>query len=65
MTYGGPSYETVSELRAFLQLGADAVGMSISQEAIVAGHAGLKVLALALITNECVIDYDRYIVNFI
>lgn len=55
---GGPCYETVSELRGLLMLGADAVGMSTAHEALVASYCGLKVLAIALITNKTVIDYD-------
>jgi purine-nucleoside phosphorylase len=34
---GGPSYETVTEIRALKMLGADAVGMSVTHEAVVAG----------------------------
>lgn len=55
---GGPCYETVSELRGLLQLGADAVGMSTAHEALVASYCGLKVLAIALITNKAIIEYD-------
>lgn len=55
---GGPCYETVSELRGLLQLGADAVGMSTAHEALVASYCGLKVLAVALITNKAVLEYD-------
>jgi purine-nucleoside phosphorylase len=55
---GGPCYETVSELRGLLLLGADAVGMSTAHEAIVANYCGLKVLAIGLITNKAVIEYD-------
>lgn len=47
----GPSYETPAEIRAFAQLGADAVGMSTVPEAIVARQCGLRVAALACITN--------------
>ncbi|GFQ66317.1 purine nucleoside phosphorylase [Trichonephila clavata] len=55
---GGPSYETVSELRALRTLGADAVGMSTAHEVIAAKHCGLRVFGLSLITNECVMEYD-------
>ena len=41
-----------------LQLGADAVGMSTAHEALVASYCGLKVLAVALITNKAVLEYD-------
>ncbi len=47
----GPSYETPSEIRAFRLLGADAVGMSMVPEALVARHMGLDVLGLSCITN--------------
>lgn len=33
-------------------------GMSTCPEAVVAGHCGIRVFGLSLITNECVIDYD-------
>jgi purine-nucleoside phosphorylase len=49
---GGPSYETPAEVRMLRRLGADAVGMSTVPEAIAASAAGLKVLALSLITNR-------------
>jgi purine-nucleoside phosphorylase len=47
----GPSFETPAEIRAARTLGGDAVGMSTAPEAIVARQAGLKVVALSLITN--------------
>ncbi|CAF0893201.1 unnamed protein product [Brachionus calyciflorus] len=57
-SFGGPCYETVTELRALLQMGVDAVGMSTANEALVASYCGMNVLAIALITNKAVIDYD-------
>ncbi|MCX6905259.1 MAG: purine-nucleoside phosphorylase, partial [Verrucomicrobia bacterium] len=44
-------YETPAEIRAFATLGADAVGMSTVPEAVVARQCGLRVAALACITN--------------
>jgi purine-nucleoside phosphorylase len=48
---GGPSYETPAEVRMLRTLGADVVGMSTVPEAIAARHAGMEVLALALVSN--------------
>jgi len=47
----GPSFETPAEIRAFRVLGADAVGMSIVPEVILARHCGLSVAAVSVITN--------------
>jgi purine-nucleoside phosphorylase len=47
----GPSYETPAEIRAFANLGADAVGMSTVPEAIVARQCGIRVAAVSCITN--------------
>lgn len=47
----GPSFETPAEIRAFKRWGADAVGMSVVPEVIIARHCGLKVGCLVAITN--------------
>ena len=51
LAVSGPSYETPAEIRAFADLGADAVGMSTVPEAVVARQCGLRVAALSCITN--------------
>jgi purine-nucleoside phosphorylase len=47
----GPSYESPAEIKMLRTLGADVVGMSTVPEAIVARHAGIEVLAIALVSN--------------
>lgn len=47
----GPSFETPAEIRAFRAWGADAVGMSVVPEVIIARHVGLRVACVAAITN--------------
>ena len=47
----GPTYETPAEVAAFARLGADAVGMSTTPEAILANAAGLRVAGLSCISN--------------
>lgn len=47
----GPGYETPAEIRAYADMGADAVGMSTVPEATVANAAGLRTAGLSCITN--------------
>jgi inosine/guanosine/xanthosine phosphorylase family protein len=47
----GPQFETPAEIRMFAAWGADAIGMSTVPETILARHAGLRVMGLALMTN--------------
>jgi len=48
----GPSYETPAEIRMLRWMGADAVGMSTVLEALAAADRGLRVAAVACITNQ-------------
>lgn len=48
----GPSYETPAEARMLSLLGGDVVGMSLVPETLTAAALGLRVLAIACVTNQ-------------
>lgn len=52
----GPTYETPAEYRMMRRMGADLVGMSTVPEVIAAADEGLKVLALAFVSNVADVD---------
>ncbi|HBZ03682.1 MAG TPA: purine-nucleoside phosphorylase [Lachnospiraceae bacterium] len=47
----GPNYETPAEIKAFRTLGADAVGMSTTVEAMYAHARGIRVCGVSCISN--------------
>jgi len=48
----GPCYESPAEIRAARQIGADAVGMSTTREALRGAELGLEVAAISCIANR-------------
>ena len=53
----GPNLETRAEYRFLRQIGADVVGMSMVPEVITARHGGLRVLAVAVVSDACDPDH--------
>lgn len=48
----GPCYETPAEIRAAREVGADAVGMSTTREALRGAELGLEVAAISCVANR-------------
>lgn len=63
LSTSGPTFETPAEYKYFRILGADAVGMSTTQEVIIARHMGLPCFAVSIITDlgvEGKIEYTTH-----
>ncbi|VDK33294.1 unnamed protein product [Taenia asiatica] len=52
----GPAYETPATAHMLQLLGCDVMGMSLTQEVLVARHQHMKIFALCLITNKVATD---------
>src|SRR3954452_3904894 len=48
----GPCYETPAEVRAMREVGADAVGMSTTREALRGAELGMEVAAISCVSNR-------------
>lgn len=63
LSTSGPTFETPAEYKYFRSIGADAVGMSTTQEVIVARHVGLPVFAVSIITDLGVEGKIKYVTH--
>jgi len=55
----GPAYETPAEVKFLRIVGADAVGMSVANEVLVARHSGMQVVGFSSITNVARLSLDE------
>jgi len=63
LSTSGPTFETPAEYKYFRTIGADAVGMSTTQEVIIARHMNLPCFAVSVITDlgvEGKIEYTTH-----
>ena len=51
LQFTGPNYESPAEVQLAAKLGADAVGMSTTCEAIAANHMGMRICGISCVTN--------------